>query len=265
MVKNLFFLGALFGASTLFGQTIVFEENFDMPETQKLWTIGDLDGDADSWEFLDATANELPNFSGKLAASFSWYWEAFNPDNTLTSPVIKLPADADLTLDFKVASGDVELFDEHYAVFVIPANSTFTGSETPVFEETLDASYEDVAKNINVDISSYAGQDVQLVFRHYNSPDIFYIGMDDVRITKENLSTTEVNQSKAVVYQDQVNSLVKIANVNQVERVKLFDLAGNLLIDVKQSEANISSLPKGIYIVNFYTGDNVISRKIVKK
>ena len=141
MIKNLFFLSALMLTSQLSAQTVIFEENFDTPEKQALWTIGDRDGDDDTWEFLNAVENELPNFSGDFAASFSWYFDAFDPDNTLTSPSIKLPEGNNIMLDFKVASGDVELFNEHYAVYAIPANSTFTGSETPVFEETLDASY----------------------------------------------------------------------------------------------------------------------------
>ena len=265
MIKNLFFLSALMLTSQLSAQTVIFEENFDTPEKQALWTIGDRDGDDDTWEFLNAVENELPNFSGDFAASFSWYFDAFDPDNTLTSPSIKLPEGNNIMLDFKVASGDVELFNEHYAVYAIPANSTFTGSETPVFEETLDASYEDVAKKVNVDISSYAGQNIQLVFRHYKSPDIFYIGLDDVVITQSQLSTNDVNKSKVAVYQDEANGLVKISGLNDVKKVKLFDLSGKLISNVNHSEMNISNLPKGIYIVNFYTNDEVISRKIIKK
>ncbi len=263
MIKNFLLLSVFFSLS-VHAQT-VFEEKFDTEESVVLWSREDLDGDGMEWDFYDAEESQLANFTGGIAVSFSWLIDPLTPDNTLTSPVIKLPNANELILDFKVAGAAEDSFKEHYAVYVIPANSTFTGSETPVFEETLDAAYLDVAKKVNVDISTYAGQDVQLVFRHYDVTDQLYIILDEIRITKDNLSTTEVNQLKAVVYQDQVNGLVKIANVNQVERVKLFDLAGNLLIDVKQSEANISSLPKGIYIVNFYTGDNVISRKIVKK
>ena len=90
MIKNLFFLSALMLTSQLSAQTVIFEENFDTPEKQALWTIGDRDGDDDTWEFLNAVENELPNFSGDFAASFSWYFDAFDPDNTLTSPSIKL-------------------------------------------------------------------------------------------------------------------------------------------------------------------------------
>lgn len=267
MIKNLFFLSALMLTSQLSAQTVIFEENFDTPEKQALWTIGDLDGDEDTWGFVSSVEAEAPSFSGDFAWSFSWFFEAFTPDNILKSPVFKIPQGGKTELTFKVSAADDEegYYEEHYAVYVIPANSVFTGSETPVYEETLDGGYFNEAKNVNVDISSYVGQDVQLVFRHYNCTDILYIGLDDVVITQSQLSTNDINKSKVAVYQDEANGLVKISGLNDVKKVKLFDLSGKLISNVNQSEMNISNLPKGIYIVNFYTNDEVISRKIIKK
>ena len=91
------------------------------------------------------------------------------------------------------------------------------------------------------------------------------MSLDDVVITQSQLSTNDVNKSKVAVYQDEANGLVKISGLNDVKKVKLFDLSGKLISNVNHSEMNISNLPKGIYIVNFYTNDEVISRKIIKK
>lgn len=264
MIKNLLLLGGVLFASQINAQTVVFEENFDTPENQALWTIGELDGDEDTWEFVDAIDAEAPSFTGSFAWSWSWFFDALTPDNTLTSPVFTIPEGDKTELSFKVSAADDEenYFEEHYAVYVIPANSTFTGTETPVFEETLDGGYFQVAKTVNVDISSYAGQDVQLVFRHYDCTDILYIGLDDIKVTQEKLATSDINKSTVKVFQD--NGFVKISGLKDVKKVKVFDITGKLVSEVNQSEANISSLPKGIYIVNFYSGDNVISRKIIK-
>lgn len=251
----------LVGANTN-AQTIIFQENFNTVATQNLWTFGDRDGDTESWEYLNAELNELPTFEGDAAFSFSWYIDAFSPDNTLTSPNISLPADGNLSLSFKVGAGDDELFDEHYAVYVIPANTTFTGNEVPVFEETLDAGYYETGKIVNVDITEYAGQNVQLVFRHYDCEDIFYVAVDDILIEQRSLSTAEVEKVRPIVYQE--NNLVKIKGFDKVEKVKVFDLSGKLVAESKQNDINIASLDKGIYIVNFYNESKVISRKVVK-
>jgi len=263
MIKNLLFLGSLFLGVNAFGQTVLFQENFDTPATQGLWSFGDLDGDEQTWEYLNAEANELPTFSGDAAFSFSWYLDAFTPDNTLTSPPIQLPSEVGLSLKFKVAAGDNELFEEHYAVYVIPANTTFQGTETPVFEETLDAGYYEAAKLVTLDISEFSGQNVQIVFRHYDCEDIFYVAVDDVMIEQTALSTIDFSKSKPIIYQDQ--NKVKIKGLDDVNQVKVFDLTGKKLIDIKAKEVDTTTLSKGIYIVNFYGESEVISKKIVIK
>lgn len=250
--------------TSLFAQTIVFSENFDTPATQNLWTIGDLDGDNDTWEFADAIDAEEPSFSGEFAWSWSWFFEVLTPDNTLTSPVISLPNNSELNLSFKVSAADDEAyFEEHYAVYVIPANATFTGNETAVYEETLDAGYFEEAKLVNVDVSEYAGQDVQLVFRHYDCQDILYIGLDDVEITSSALGIVETQKNKQTVYKDQQN-VVRIKGLDNVQQVKVFDVTGKLILNQQTQEVNIHPLPKGIYIVNFYSDKEVVSRKVIR-
>ncbi|WP_177187119.1 T9SS-dependent choice-of-anchor J family protein [Kaistella jeonii] len=252
-------LGALY-----YGQTVVFQENFE-PATAALWTIGDRDGDTESWEFLDAQLNEVDSFQGYFATSFSWYLEAFTPDNTLTSPAITFPATGNLELTFKVAAGDEELFDEHYAVYVIPANTTFTGTETPVFEETLDGGYLAAAKVVNVDVSSYKGQDVKLVFRHYDCTDIFYLGIDDVTVTQSSLAVSDSQKNQIKIYPNPSSDFIKIDNVKDIKTVRIFDMTGKLVKQTSAKEIDVQAFAKGQYIVNVYTENEIISRKFIKK
>ena len=266
MIKKLLFASVLGTAIFSNAQTSVFKEDFENDASVALWKVYDKDGDGESWEILNAELNELPNFTGNLAVSFSWYFEAFTPDNLLESPSITLPNSNSLNLSFKAAAGDADLFEEHYAVYVIPANSVFTGSETPVFEETFDAGYVDVAKVINIDISSYAGQNVKLVFRHYDCEDIFYMGIDDIEI-KDN-SGMAVSESPALslrVFQNPATEFVKISGIKNIDNVRVFDMTGKIVKEVKSQEINIKDLPNGEYIINVYSDKNVISRKLIKK
>ncbi|SUP54332.1 Lys-gingipain W83 precursor [Weeksella virosa] len=266
MIKNLLILGAIALGSYSAAQTVIFNENFDAKETQNLWTIGDLDGDSDTWEFMNAEQSELPNFTGEVPLSFSWYFVAFTPDNTLTSPAIQLPESGELTLSFKVAAGDKEVFEEHYAVYVIPAGTTFTGTETAIFEETLDAGYVDAAKVVNVDISEFVGQNIQLVFRHYQTTDVFYIGIDDVKIEQATMGIDSTTKTNVNVYPNPTVGLVQLSGNHKVIKVRVFDLSGRKVSEANASSASLKHLSNGVYLVNFYTDNNeVYTRKVVKK
>ena len=266
MIRKLLFISALIFAFNGYAQQIVFEEDFNDESTWETWTIEDRDGDGEFWEFADAGFQEVESFEGGFVWSFSWFFDVFTPDNTLISPDISLPTDGNLELTFKVAAyEDEELFQEHYAVYVIPADSSFNGTETPVFEETLDADYYNPPKTVNVDISPFAGQDVKLVFRHYDCTDIFYISMDDIKI--EQMSTVGIDDytAKSIkVYPNPTSNVVSIEGVENVNRIRVFNLQGKMVQEVNAAEANLEQLQAGMYIVNFYTATNVYSRKVQK-
>ena len=265
MIKKLILISAL-GFALNTNAQIVFEEDFNDESTWANWTLEDRDGDGEFWEFDIAEDQDIESFTGGFLWSFSWYFEVFTPDNTFTSPNISLPADTDLNLSFKVAAfDDDELFQEHYAVYVIPADATFSGTETPVFEETLDAAYYNPPKTVNVDISEFGGQDVKLVFRHYDCTDIFYISMDDIKIESGTLGVDDLTQQEVKIYPNPTSEHIKIDGVDGVTKIKVFNLQGKLIKEVDANQANIKELPAGMYLVNFYTDFNVFSRKIIKK
>jgi hypothetical protein len=228
--------------------TTIFQENFE-PATASLWNNTDRDGDGEKWEFYNAEEDDIPAFTGGFATSWSWFFEAFTPDNTLSSPAINLPVTPDLLyLKFKVGAFDEELFQEHYAVYLIPANSTFSGTEFPVFEETLDAGYTQVAKNVMVDVTSFAGQEVRIVLRHFNCTDIAFIAFDDVEIYK-------------IPYSD----FIKIKNVQNLKMIRMYDSTGKLIKESNEAEINVQSLLPGTYILNIHTGNEIFSERFIRK
>lgn len=265
MIKKLSFAALFLVGFTGFSQTVIFSEDFETEAGRNSWTNTDRDGDDQKWEFDNS---EVDAFSGYYATSWSWFMEAFTPDNTLTSPVINLPNNEDrkLFLKFDVGAFDDEYFQEHYAVYVIPANSNFTGTETPVFEETLDAGYMNEAKHVNIDINHYAGQDIQLVFRHYNCTDLLVLMLDNIKVVEEHkLATSEANKTAVKIFPNPSSDLIKVEGINNIEKIRIFDMSGNIVLETKASEANIQNLIPGNYIVNIYSGNNVLSRKIIKK
>ncbi len=178
-----------------------------------------------------------------------------------------MPPSQDLLwLKFKVGAFDEEIYEEHYAVYIIPANSTFTGEETPVFEETLDAGYTQTAKNININITSFAGQNVKVVLRHYNCTDVAFIAIDDIEIVETpGLAVSDANKINAQVYPNPTSDFIKIKGVEKIQKIRIFDLSGILVLESQASEADIRKLPAGQYILNVHTESEIISKKIIKK
>lgn len=262
MFKQLLFI-PLFMAATASAQTVVFTENFDGNTTSN-WMISDRDGDEENWEILNAEVNEVVGFTGNFAVSFSWYLEAFTPDNLLISPQINLPTSSNLKLSYKVAAGDPDVNAEHYAVYVIPASAVFAGTETAVYEETLSS---DVVKTVTVDVSAYSGQNVKIIFRHYNCTDQFYMGIDDITVVDNaTLATVEQLKDELVLFPNPVSNGLNISGASKINELKVFDMNGRIM-DVRQTgnTLDFSKLKTGIYIVSGEADGKGFTRKIIKK
>ena len=142
------------------------------------WTIRDDDGDGYNWEWMDASASDYNVYEGThCMASASYQNSAFgggtalNPDNWLISPAFT----AGSTVTFWYAGQDPSYAAEPFGVYVI-ANGT-TSAELGHF--TASNTYQQGS----VDISAYAGQTVQVAFRHYNITDMFRLNLDLVEVS----------------------------------------------------------------------------------
>ncbi|KFC21571.1 T9SS-dependent choice-of-anchor J family protein [Chryseobacterium sp. FH1] len=265
MLKKLLFSSWLMTGLATSAQTVIFSEDFETEAGRNSWINTDRDGDGQKWEFDNSSVDA---FTGYFATSWSWFFEAFTPDNTLTSPVITLPNNSgkQLTLKFDVGAYDDEEFQEHYAVYVIPANSAFTGTETAVFEETLDAGYMEEAKHVTIDLSDFAGQDVQVVFRHFDCTNILVLIIDNIQVLEtETLAVWDFNKANLQVYPNPSSDFIKIKGVDNIQKIRLYDVSGKIVLETQSAEADIRRLPAGQYILNVHSGAEIISKKIIKK
>ena len=142
------------------------------------WTIRDDDGDGYNWEWMDASDSDYNVYEGThCMASASYQNSAFgggtalNPDNWLISPAFT----AGSTVTFWYAGQDPSYSAEPFGVYVI-ANGT-TSAELGHFTAS------DTYQQGSVDISDFAGQTVQVAFRHYNITDMFRLNLDLVEVS----------------------------------------------------------------------------------
>lgn len=214
---------------------IAFEETFDNA-TINLGSIKDLDGDTYNWG-LGATTNTI-GFDTNFAFSRSWISPStgLNPDNILFNGTpFNIPTGGAANLSFWIGTTQSAPYHlEHYSVYLTTTNpSTFTTSTlnavTPVINNSVLAAGASRAQ-INVDVTSYAGQTVYLVFRHHNTFDMNWIMLDDVLLTV----------SGTVNVQTEINAPTNSMNlVNQAGTFYAVDSSnGNIMLNATADNFN---------------------------
>ncbi len=156
-------------------EPVDFYDNFDGPFN---WETIDADGDGMNWG-TDYFAQGLYYDGSKCAVSYSWQDVVIHPDNWMVSPSFDIGS-GEKYLSFFTASAnpaDGDIY-EHFQVLIIP-EGTEVENGTVVYETTLETNA--VTEHL-VDISQFAGQNVQIAFRHYDCFDQYTLIVDAVGV-----------------------------------------------------------------------------------
>lgn len=265
-MKTFLLIGAFVSInSQMNAQTTIFNETFETNSpTVNGWTLLDNDGDSQNWAIDDEPANTDPwGYTGRIYVSLS---AGTTPDNVLISPVINLPAGA-TTLSYQVGGFFPSLPEEHYAVYVLPSNAVFTGSEAPVFEETLTAAEASMAATRTADISAMTGQDVKIYFRHYGTNNQLAIILDNVKITQNVLATSEVSHAEKIgLYPNPVSDFINLKTQSKIIYSEVYDMSGRKInIELNDNKLDVRNLQSGNYIIKIGTKEGITSQKFIKK
>lgn len=143
------------------------------------WATIDADGDGNNWG-TDYFAQGLYYDGSKCAVSYSWKDNTvLHPDNWMISPEIEIGS-GEKYLSFFTASANEPTGDiyEHFQVVVIPQGVDPDQGDV-IYEKTLDTNA--LTEHL-IDISEYAGQKVQIAFRHFDCTDQYTLIVDAVGI-----------------------------------------------------------------------------------
>jgi subtilisin family serine protease len=158
-------------------EPVDFYDNF---EGAFNWELIDSDGDGNNWETSYWTQG-LYYDGAKAAVSYSWRdSQVLYPDNWMISPSFEI-GEGQKYLSFFTASANSGAgadIDEHYAVYVIPEGSDIRDAIV-IFETTLDTA--SLTEHV-IDISMFAGDTIQLAFRHFDSVDEYTLIIDAVAV-----------------------------------------------------------------------------------
>ena len=149
------------------------------------FTFIDNDNDGFCWDRLTNSVDRFSTHRGDgviVSASYdSDSQSPLTPDNWMILPTFVIPNDSsDIFLTWYEKGQDANYPSEYYSVYVSTTGSTiadFTAT-TDVLSSTATGNW--VKKTVN--LNSYAGQTINIAFRHYNVTDMFCLNIDDIRI-----------------------------------------------------------------------------------
>ena len=107
-----------------------------------------------------------------------------------------------------------------------------------------------------------------MVFRHHDSYDHYFIGLDDIEITTETLGNKEFNINLSYYFNRATKSL-ELEALSHIKEVSIYDMNGRLINletpDTLKSNIDFNDIPKGLYIVKAKTDQGFKSIKILNQ
>ncbi|WDF46403.1 T9SS type A sorting domain-containing protein [Chryseobacterium sp. KACC 21268] len=261
MKKNYLFIIFLFTQSIFYSQ-ILLVENFTSGIPTTNWEIKDLDGDGFSWEF-SKNVNPFPD--GFAVSSSKSSTLQLKTNDVMVSPVL-YPVSGHIAVSFKIGNNGVNSNKSHCAVYLIPANSIFTGSEYPIFDEVISNDYSQDFKFVESVVNNH-NYPFKVVFRHYSEEvnKTYELKLDEIMVHDYSLSgTNETEIEKIKIYPNPVVDVVTIKGKNKIDKIEIYDVTGKLILESRGSVADLSKFSKGEYFMNIHTNNKIISQKILK-
>jgi hypothetical protein len=140
------------------------------------------------------------------------------------------------------------------------ANFTFIPNTTAINATTT---WTQVTRNLD----AYANQTVRIGIQ-YMAADQYMFLVDDIKITTGTLATNEVGaKSKlAQLYPNPTKGEINIKSDKKIKSSEILDFTGKSVLKSSSAKVDISSLPKGNYIMQVeFTDGTSISEKIIKE
>lgn len=254
-------------------------EDTDIPATYMSY---DVDGDGYNWGLAHVDNFSQPfsdYYVGNFMISASYITTgaggnggqgALSPNNILVLPMMSIPEySADVVLSLLVGSGtDPDYFSEHYSVIVTTSSDQADIlAATPVLETTL--AFQG-AEFINVPLDGYAGQDIYVSLRHFDTTDEFLLCVDNLQVQYTDTSSVEDLEAHGFsYYPNPVNDVLNLSANTAIDQVEILNVLGQkIYVDTPntlQQSVDFSDLQSGIYLVNVAIDGSEGTFKIVKK
>lgn len=214
------------------------------------------------------TPSEGSDWTARTGDKAMVSFAATKPKNNdwLISPKIKL-AVSDNVLKFFAKAGDAEYGMEEFNV-LISTTDTNIASFTKLKSEVID--YDIEYAEYSYDLSAYNGKDIYVAIQCVSNDQFGFI-LDDFNVSGSSLATSDINAKNVTkVYPNPVVDAFKIDLGTSIDKskvtVELFDMVGKKIQSFDYvDQYDVSSLPKGVYVLKINDGTTKVVKKIVKK
>lgn len=121
-------------------------------------------------------------------------------------------------------------------------------------------------QRISYALDAYAGQTVRIGIQCI-SADKYMFMVDDVRITTGSLGTSEATKAKATnIYPNPTKGEINIKTDKKIKSSTVLDFSGKSVLKATSDRVDISSLPKGAYLLQVEFSDGTTtSEKVIKE
>lgn len=230
--------------------------------------------------FPSSGANAIATYSiGNTTSAAIDYASASNTAN-LTSPTFSLAGATAPVLKFKVIVGWSYMINQNLGDLIAQVSTNGGATWTTLWAEDTETGFiddgdgdedTDLYNTVSVqkDLAAYIGQtNVQIRFR-YTATDADAVSIDDVQVlTNGTLGTHEVSSKKTSleIYPNPTKGEINIKTDKNIKSSTIFDMTGKSLLQNNNEKADISSLPKGAYLLKvIFTDGSSSTRSIIKQ
>ncbi|MBB4806772.1 hypothetical protein HNP38_002068 [Chryseobacterium defluvii] len=216
--------------------------------------------------------NEVRNFDAHSGQKYAAAWDAVPAGGStanndwLISPAVTLGASGNqLTLWVKSLSNTYGLEKYKVGVYVGSGTPTSSASFTIISGALpLSAAYPNWEQK-TYPLDAYSGQTVRIGIQCVSSDNYMFM-VDDVKIMTGVLSTNEVSKTRTNIFPNPTKGEINIRTDKKIKSSTLFDMAGKSLLKSNAEKIDISSLPKGTYLMQIEFNDGTTSNeKIIRE
>lgn len=288
MKKILFSLSVLLGVSAANAQTLISEafEGATFPPTG--WTKTNTNASR-AWNPTSVVFSGTTPISIELKTRFTITgtnsatidWVAGANTANLVSPAFSLAGTTNPVLKFNVKVGWSYMIDQNLGNLIAQISTDGGTAWTTLWDEDTEAGFTDDNDGdedtdlyntvaVQKSLTSYIGQTNVKIRFQYVANDADAVSIDDVQVlASPTLATSETEikaKTSADIYPNPTKGEINVKTDKKIKSTTVFDITGKSLLQNESGKTDISSFPKGTYLVKINFADGSTStRKVIKQ